>query len=62
MSMELTSIAANLSRIAARAARDDRPLIEELCREVHRLCAVVQRLEQEMKVPAKSEGGKASRA
>ncbi len=44
MSKELTSIAGNLSKIAAKAARDEEPFIEELARETHRLCEIVQRI------------------
>ncbi len=56
MSIELMSIAGNLSRIAAKAVRDEPPFNEELAREMHRLCAVVQRLEQAGGFPADSTG------
>ncbi len=48
MSAELASIATQLMKIGAKAARDDEPLIEELAREVYRLSAVVQRLDREI--------------
>ncbi len=56
MSKELTSIAGNLFKIAAKAARDEEPFIEELARETHRLCEIIQRIEQETKADASSKG------
>ena len=46
VSLELASIVTNLSKIAARAAADEKPLVAELTREMTRLCAVVQKLQE----------------
>ena len=54
VSLELASIVTNLAKIAARAAADEKPLVAELTREMTRLCAVVQKLEEACKVPAEA--------
>jgi hypothetical protein len=51
MSVELAGIALNLSKLAAKAGQQQEPLVEELAREIFRLCQVVQRLEQSAKPP-----------
>ncbi|HEY2250486.1 MAG TPA: hypothetical protein VGH74_05480 [Planctomycetaceae bacterium] len=45
MSSELAAICTNLMSLAGKAAADQQPLIAELAKEVHRICLVIQHLE-----------------